>query len=159
MMHLQVSLAEEVVATGATAAHERNMEFDEYIAWLILNDADNSNVAHGRPVTREDEQSAAQLARRLFVFALEQQAEEVDDEHNVEAIPYLIEELYRGNVTGRPWAELSVGIRKAIGKEFKKLVDQQVKGGCQIEDGRQMRVEFTGRTAQNQARYKTVRVG
>ena len=158
-MLLQVSLAEEVVATGATAARERDMEFHEYITWLILNDAENPNVVSGRPVTREEEQSAAQLASRLFVFALEQQAEEVDDDHRVEAIPYLIEELYRRHVTSRPWAELTVGVRKGIGKEFKKLVDQQVKGGCQLEDGRQMRVEFMGRTAQNQARYKTVRVG
>ena len=52
MMLLQVSLAEDVAATGATAAHERDMEFHEYITWLILNDAGNPNVVPGRPVAR-----------------------------------------------------------------------------------------------------------
>jgi hypothetical protein len=160
MMYVQIGLSEHVAATGATAAHERGMEFSDYLSSLILNDVGTSNDgARGRPGMLEGEPTAAHLAGRLLPFALEQPAEEAGDEEHVAAVPYLVEELYRRHVPERAWEELSVGVRKRLGKEFKKLVDQQVSGGRQIVDGRQMRVEFVGLTRQNQAQYRTVRVG
>lgn len=80
---------------------------------------------------------------------MEQQAGEGGDDDRVETIPYLIEKLklYRRRLAGRPWTKLFVSVRKAIREEFKKMIDQQVKGDCQMENGRQTRVEFVGRTA------------
>jgi hypothetical protein len=159
MITVQVRLPEEVVAAAAADAHEQGMEFDKYVAFRLIDVGSPFQAAGRKPLPVEEEVTASLFASRLFPFALMQQAEESGDDYHVAAVPYLIEELYKRNITGRPWSELSVGIRKGIGKAFKKLVDEQLNGGHEIEDGRQMRVEFIGRTNQNQAQYRTVRVG
>lgn len=159
MITVQIVLQLETASAAAAAAARENMTFDQYVEWRLTTvDTVPIPVNYlGTPDT-EDE-NPEQVARALFKIALNQQAEEAGDDYHVEARPYLIEELYTRFYKGKPWTSWAVGNRIQLGRQFKKLVDAQPEGGQQIEDGRQMRVEFVGHTKQNQTRYRTVRVG
>lgn len=159
MITVQITLQLETMSIAAAAAVRENMSFDQYVEWR-LSTVDQSVAPVnfvGTPAL--DDENPEQVARALFKIALDQQAEEAGDDYHVEARPYLIEELYTRYYNGKPWTSWAVGNRIQLGRQFKKLVDAQPKGGQQIEDGRQMRIEFVGHTKQNQTRYRTVRVG
>lgn len=51
------------------------------------------------------------------------------------------------------------GNRISIGRAFKRLVDAQPPTGTEIIDGQRVMVERAGLTQQNQAVYRTVKVG
>jgi hypothetical protein len=159
MITVQITLQLETMSIAAAAAARENMTFDQYVEWRLSSVDQGSNPVNLLGSSASDDENPERVARALFDIALEQQAEEHDEDYHVEARPYLIEELYTRHYNGKPWTSWSVGNRIQLGRQFKKLVDAQGKGGKQIEDGRQMRIEFVGHTKQNQTRYRTVRVG
>ncbi len=161
MITVQLTLQAQTVSDMIAASTAHGLSFNEYIEWRLNADLDAA-VTLIRPDVRPD-QTAEEIAKQLYDAALGQQAEEYGDEHQEEALPYLVEELYKQHGTGTAWNQLERGTRIMIGKAFKRMVDAQLSGGCQIEDGRQMKVvtqvQPAGHTSQHQARYKTVRVG
>lgn len=159
MITVQITLQLETMSTAAAAAARENMTFDQYVEWRLTTADQVSQPVNFVGATASDDENPEQVARALFKIALDQQAEEAGDDYHVDARPYLIEELYSRHYSGKPWNSWTVGNRIQLGRQFKKLVDAQPKGGQQIEDGRQMRIEFVGHTKQNQTRYRTVRVG
>lgn len=157
MITVQLTLHEQTVSDMITAASAQGLSFDDYVEWRLNVDLD-ATLDEARPELGHD-QSVDEIAKMLFHAALDEPAEEHSDDHSEEARPYLVEELFKRHGTGAAWNLRDRGARIMIGKAFKRLVDAQLPGGYQIEDGRQMKVEPAGRTAQNQAKYRTVRVG
>jgi hypothetical protein len=159
MVTVQITLQLETMSNAAAAAARENMTFDQYVEWRLTAVEQVSNAVNFVGTPMSGDENPEQVARALFKIALDQQAEEAADDYHVEARPYLIEELYTRHFNGKPWTSWTVGNRIQLGRQFKKLVDAQPQGGQQIEDGRQMRIEFVGHTKQNQTRYRTMRVG
>lgn len=159
-MYIQLSLDEQTVHGTIAAAARQGLSFSEYVEWRLNVDLDTDiSVEVQKPSGGESAQSVDEIAGSLFRAALEQVAEESDEDNKTTAALYLVEDLYKRRPTGTAWNLRDRGNRIMIGKAFKRLVDAQLPGGIEIDDGRRVKVEFDGRTAQNQARYKTVRVG
>jgi len=157
MITVQLTFHDQTVSDTITAASTQGLSFNDYVEWRLNVDLDTA-IDQARPAVQPD-QTVDEIAKALYFVALDEPAEEVGDDYHEKAQPYLVEDLYKRRGTGTAWNLRDRGNRIMIGKAFKRLVDAQTSGGCQIEDGRQMKVELDGRTAQNQARYRTVRVG
>lgn len=157
MIDIQLKLHEQTILDTIVAANAQGLSFNEYVEWRLNVDLDTAIEAE-KP-SGEVDQTVEEVAQELFHVALDQVAEESDGDMRTKGTLYLVEELYKQRPTGTAWNLRDRGNRIMIGKAFKRLVDAQLPGGIQIEDGRQLKVKFDGRTAQNQARYKTVRVG
>lgn len=157
MIDLQLKLHERTVLDSIVAASAQGLSFSEYVEWRLNVDLDTAIEAE--KAGGEIDQTVEDVAKELFRVALDQVAEESDEDIAIKGTLYLVEELYKQLPTRNAWNRRERGNRIMIGKAFKRLVDAQLSGGTQIEDGHQVKVIFDSRTAQNQARYKTIRVG
>jgi hypothetical protein len=146
-----------MVAELLSAANGSGMNFDEYVAWRLSLPV-HDKAAIGVRADPQVEDLSDSIAVSLYQVALEQRAEEVGDDYHVEARPYLVEDLYKLSKFEIAWEHRDRGSRIMIGKAFKRYVGSQTLGRL-LEDGRIVKVEFHSRTAQNQTRYKTVRIG
>jgi hypothetical protein len=157
MMTMQLTLHEQTVADTIAAASAQGLSFNDYVEWRLNADLDASLEQIRVPTP---DQSIDELARELFLFALEEPAEDTSDEETiVEARPFLVEDLYKRRGIGIVWEQRDRGNRIMLGKAFKRVIDAQAPGGREIDDGRLMKVVVHSRTAQNQTKYKTVYVG
>lgn len=148
MITVQLQLKENTVADALAAASLNGLSFDAYVEWR-LNLAD-----HPASIPLETEGADPDLIHVVRVLMAEALREPSDED----GPEYLVEELYRRTDLA-DWNTRDRGSRIRIGKAFKRLVDAQQAGGQEMGDGRQMKVIFVGKTAQNQARYRTVRAG
>lgn len=159
MIAIQLNLHEQTVSDAIGAANLQGLSFNDYVEWRLNVDLDAA-VEHGTQPTTVPDQSVEEVAKALFLLALDQPAMEANDEYTVEGRFYLVEDLYKQLEKGSAWNLRDRGNRIMIGKAFKRLVDanNQKHGGIQIDDGRVMKVIFEKRTSQNQAVYRTHRV-
>lgn len=155
MMTVPIPLSERVVhkVTGEAIAH--GMSFPEYVEWRLSTVWEDSGEEQSPPI----QQSAAETAREIFLFALDQPVHSISQESDMESNDYLVETLYKKMPFSTDWGVLDRGFRIMIGKAFKREVDGQSNGGTLIdeENGYAMKVKPVGRSPQNQAIYKTVR--
>lgn len=158
MITVQLTFNDDTVSDTIAAASLQGLSFNDYVEWRLNVELDAAVADQVRPAL-PSEQTVDEIAKALYLFALHEPAKESDDNYSTEGRPYLVEDLYKRQGTGSAWNLRDRGNRIMIGKAFKRLVDAQLPGGRQIDDGRQMRVDVDGRTAQNQTRYRTVRVG
>lgn len=156
MITVQLTFHDQTVSDTIAAANVQGLSFNDYIEWRLNVELDAAVEA--RPAENPD-QTVDEIAKALYLVAIEEPAQEFDDDHHEEGRPYLVEDLYKRLGIGNAWNLRDRGNRIMIGKAFKRLVDAQMSGGHEIADGRQMKVVLEGRTAQNQAKYRTVRVG
>lgn len=149
---------DETVSDTIAAANLQGLSFNDYIEWRLNVDLDAAVVSQAQ-TSFQSEKTVDEIAKELYLFALEEPAKEDGDNFSEEGKSYLVEDLYKRLGTGSAWNMRDRGNRIMIGKAFKRQVDAQGPGGCQIDDGRQMKIHVDGRTAQNQTKYRTVRVG
>lgn len=155
MITVHFSLSEKVVHKATGEAIAQGMSFPEYVEWRLSTVPEDSGEEQLLPV----QQSAAETAREMFLFALDQPVHATSDEGDMESNDYLVETLYKQMPFSTDWGVLDRGFRIMIGKAFKREVDSQSDGGTLIdeENGYAMKVRFVGRSPQNQAIYKTER--
>lgn len=158
MITVQLAFHDETVSDTIAAANAQGLSFNDYVEWRLNVDLDAA-ADQVRPAVQPPTQTVDELAKALYNFALEEQAEESDEDYRVEGRLYLVEDLYKRLGTGCAWNLRDRGNRIMIGKAFKRIVDKQGKNGVMIEEERRaVKVVFIGRTAQNQAQYRTVRM-
>ncbi len=157
MITLQLTFKDETVADLINAAAIQGLPFNDYVEWRLNADLDSK--AEEQRI--DPDETVQQVARALFKEALEQSAAESDGEYSEEGVYYLVEELYKKLKLQPAWAQRDRGNRIMIGKAFRREVDSQSEGGTMLseETGICVKVFFEGRTSQNQARYRTHRVG
>ncbi len=156
MITLQLTFKDDTVADLIKAAAVQGLPFNDYVEWRLNADLDSK--AEEQRI--DPDETVQQVAKALFREALVQTAAESDDEHTEEGVFYLVEELYKKLRLQPAWEQRDRGNRIMIGKAFKREVDaQQGHGTCLADDGQGpcVRVQFEGRTSQNQARYRTHR--
>lgn len=152
MITIQICLQDQTIARAIAEAGKQGLSLDDYIDMRLGSD-DGSALGDATVPTALD--TIEELARKLFDAALERPLEGDESEKSDK---YLVEELYK-QLDLSEWDTRSVGNRIRLGKAFKRLVLLQLEGGTQLEDGIQVKVEPCGKTVQNQALYRTVRVG